>query len=610
MKSRVIFLLKYFTFWVMVFLVQKIFFLFFNYKESFQLIWVDWFRILYHGLPLDFSTSAYISFLPALLLAIKQGGKRNLWAKLINVYTYLILFVVLLLGVVDMNLYSYWGFKLDISPLIYLKTPAEAFASVEVSEIAILLVIFALLYFLFLKFYLYFSNPAAIHSEEASWKVFITGFLLSFLLIIPMRGGLSIAPVNLGRVYFHQNLFANHSAINVTWNTLYSITKRKNLETRHEYMDNEKAQSIFSELMTYPSVNEKALIKPGSNVLIIVLESFSNKIISSLGGEKGITPGLDSLYHHGLVFENLYASGDRSDKGLVSIFSGFPAQPTTSIIDYPHKVQSLPIVFEVFSDSGFSTAFFYGGNLNFANFRAYFTNKSIDRIITEEDFPADIPRQKWGVPDEYLFKKIGEEIQKEEKPFFYAAFTLSSHEPYDVISEPVFGTADRDALSRNAFHYTDSKLKEFLDDARTRDWWEKTLIVILADHGSRSPGNTANFVDEKFNIPMYWTGGAVTRDSIISKSGSQTDIPATLLAQFGYDRSKFTYSRDLLNPFSPSFVFYAFNNGFGVKDSTSRLIYDLSYNKTLDSEGKDAGNLILKGKAYLQTVSNDFIQRK
>ncbi len=142
MKSRILFLFKYFTFWIIVFLVQKIFFLFYNYKESFQLTAGDWFMVLYKGLPLDFSTSAYISLLPAILIALSFIGNVRILPVVLNIYTYIILFIVLFLGVIDMNLYSYWGFKLDISPLIYIKTPGEVLASVEITEIAILLVLF------------------------------------------------------------------------------------------------------------------------------------------------------------------------------------------------------------------------------------------------------------------------------------------------------------------------------------------------------------------------------------------------------------------------------------------------------------------------------------
>ena len=610
MKSRILFLFRYFTFWIIVFLVQKVFFLFYNYKESFQVAAGDWFMILYKGLPLDFSTSAYICLFPALLIAFKFFGKNWILPIVLNIYTYIILFIVLLLGVIDMNLYSYWGFKLDISPLIYIKTPGEVLASVEITEIAILLVLFVLLYYLFLKFYHFFSNPDTISNQDSWWKILIVGLFLAGLLVIPARGGFGLAPMNLSRVYFHKNMFVNHSAINVSWNTIYSITKRDKLETRHDYMDDAAAEKYFSGIVDYTPSNPEPIIKDESNVLIIVLESFSNKIIASLGGEDGVTPGLDSLFNHSVVFTNFYASGDRSDKGLVSIFSGFPAQPTTSIIDYPHKFQSLPLIYSEFADSGYSTAFYYGGNLNFANFRAYFSNTWMDKLVTELDFPKNLHKQKWGVPDEFLFDRLLEDLSKEKKPFFYSCFTLSSHEPYDVKTDTPFGISDRDALSRNAFHYTDKMLGVFLNKAKSTSWWDRTLIIIVGDHGSRSPGNTAHYVDEKFKIPMFWTGGAVLKDTLINKTGSQVDIPATLLGQFHLDHSKYKYSRNLLDPNSPPFAFYAFNNGFGVKDSVNSLIYDLSYNKTLFSNSKDSTNQLNKGKAYLQIMSNDFIERK
>ena len=132
-----------------------------------------------------------------------------------------------------------------------------------------------------------------------------------------------------------------------------------------------------------------------------------------------------------------------------------------------------------FHDKGYYTAFYYGGDLNFANFKSYFTNSSMDRQISLPDFQSSLNTQKWGVPDEFLFEKMISDIDTIKSPFFISCFTLSSHEPYDIPVEHAFPGINRDDLSKSAFHYTDKHLGSFIKKARQSDWWKNTLIIIL-----------------------------------------------------------------------------------------------------------------------------------
>ncbi|MBE0652240.1 MAG: LTA synthase family protein, partial [Bacteroidales bacterium] len=524
--------------------------------------------------------------------------------------TFLLLFIILFMGVVDMELYSYWGFKLDITPLIYIKTPGDALASINPTEIILLVALFFFLFFLFTRVYRKFFN-SLLNNSYIRWYFIVPSGLLSLLILfILARGGIGISAMNLSHVYFHQERFANHSAINVTWNTLYSFLERKKLQTSQQFMDAKIANDLVYDTFSYESELSANIIKPGSNILLIILESYSNKIISAFGGEDSITPNLNKLAGKSVVFNNFYASGDRSDKGLVSIFSGYPAQPTTSIIDYPSKSQKLPFIYKPFSENGYETAFYYGGDLNFANFKSYFSNPYVDRLVTKDNFSSKDHKQKWGVPDGILFDRLKSDIDKAGEPFFYSCFTLSSHEPFDVPMKPVFGTKNRDQLSKNGFYYTDSVLNVFLSEAEKSAWWDRTLIIITADHGSRSPGNTQNHSREKFHIPMLWTGGALLlNDSTIHTAGSQTDMPATLLSLFGFDYSMFDFSRNLLNKDLSDFAYYAFNNGFGCITPSGYVIYDIDFNKCLIDGVEDSHKSLETGKALLQLISSDFLKK-
>lgn len=609
MKARLLFIVKYFLFWILIFFFQKLSFMIFNYPESIHLSISEWFGVFWHGLRLDMSAAAYLLAVPLLLISFLSFFPIRYTRVSLNIYSYIFLFIVLYLGVVDMELYSYWGVKLDIAPLVYLKTPKEAVESTPVLEFILLFLFLALVYYLFARLYRR-RIVSSLNDKVKPSKVFIIAglFVLAFSFI-PIRGGVGIAPLNLGSAYFSSNRFANHSAINVPWNCIYSLVEKKSLDASFTFMDDSIANEEFSSFYP-PTSDSMPFIKPGSNVILIILESFSDKLISELGGEEGITPQINKMCNNSLVFTNFFATGDRSEKGMIGIFSGYPAQPTTSIIEFPSKTQNMPFLTRPFHEKGYYTSFYYGGDLNFANFRSYFTNPWMDRVVTKSDFPQKLDTQKWGVPDEFLFAKMINDIDTIQKPFFLSCFSLSSHEPYDIPMEPVFPTSTRNDLSKNAFYYTDSCLGKFISDARQKPWWDNTLIIIIADHGSRYPGNTPNHVKEKFRIPMIWTGGAVTLPPRrIEKYASQTDIAHTVLSQFGFPASEYKFSKDIFDPGSKSFATYFFNNGFGLMSDSIQLVYDNNINDFIINTGNPDEKLMSASKAYLQVLSRDFSQR-
>jgi phosphoglycerol transferase MdoB-like AlkP superfamily enzyme len=569
----------------------------------------EWAGVIWHGLRLDMSAASYLLAIPLVIMTLLCFFEFRFTRIFLQVYNYILLFLVLFLGIVDMELYSWWGIKLDVSPLIYLKTPKEAAASVNILEIALLFFFFLFLYFIGIKAYKKIISPSLTLISGSYWRFCFAGLFMTGLLIIPMRGGIGIAPINLGSAYFSNNRFANHSSINVFWNFCFSIVERKNLNSSSVFMDDSLAKELFQDF--YPPENPpKIIVKKDANVILIILESFSNKIIGEMGGEKGITPELDTICRNSVVFRNFFASGDRSEKGMLCLFSGYPAQPTTTIMNFPSKTQNLPYMKSPFHDKGYYTAFYYGGDLNFANFRSYFTNPSEDRLVTLEDFPSRLNTQKWGVPDEYLFEKMISDIDTITRPFFISCFTLSSHEPYDAPVDSVFPTNNRNDQSKNAFYYADRCLGDFIDKAKNRIWWENTLIIIVADHGSRYPGNTPSHEPMKFRIPMIWTGGALTvTDTSIYTYSSQTDLPRTLLNQFDFPVNDYPFSNDILNEKSRSFAMYFFNNGFGYMSDSTELIYDNNIKDFIYTSGIVSKECKESSKAYLQILSKDFNDR-
>jgi phosphoglycerol transferase MdoB-like AlkP superfamily enzyme len=442
------------------------------------------------------------------------------------------------------------------------------------------------------------------------WWAGVIGFLiLTGSLIIPIRGGFGVAPINAGSVYFSNKMFLNHSAINAVWNVGTSALTQKPLKNPYQFGDLNEAQQIVDSLTVKGGVTRKVLNNIRPNVIIIALESFSGYLIGPLGGDSLVTPNLNRYIKEGLLFSNFYASGTRTDKAMPAILDGYPAQPAQSIIKEPKKSQSLPSIVKILIENGYRSSFWYGGEINFANFNSFVIGSGFHSIITKADFDPKDYNSKWGVHDHVMFKALEDSMKTVKEPFFKLVLTLSSHEPFDVPMETVFEGKDNLTKYKNSVYYSDKVLGQFLDWAKQQEWWKNTLIVMVADHCGRVSEDQPVVTPEMFRIPMVWTGGALAaKGNVVDKVGSEDDIPVTILNQMGLP-GNFPFSKDLLSDKSNSFAFYVFNEGFGFVTDSSSVAYDHKAGKMVRMEGKNPEAGEKNGKAFLQVLFDDYLKR-
>jgi phosphoglycerol transferase MdoB-like AlkP superfamily enzyme len=294
---------------------------------------------------------------------------------------------------------------------------------------------------------------------------------------------------------------------------------------------------------------------------------------------------------------------------MPAILNGYPAQPAQSIIKEPKKSQSLPSLVKIFIEQGYNSSFWYGGEINFANFNSFVIGSGFRDIITKNNFDAENYNSKWGVHDHVLFNTLEDSMKITKEPFFKVVLTLSSHEPFDIPEAPVFEGGDNLTKYKNSIHYADKSLGAFLDWAKGTDWWKNTLVILVADHCCRISTDMPVYSREIFKIPMLWIGGALSKKGIrIKKLGSQVDIPVTLINQLGL-KGSFPFGKDLLSDESKSFAFYTFNEGFAFITDSSAVIYDHKLKKPVIKEGIDPDFAEKNGKAYLQVLFNDYLKR-
>lgn len=568
--------------------------------------------VFYHGFKLDLSSASYISSAALLFIVIISRYNVTWYRKTMRIITIFALVVCSFLAVVDLELYKFWGYRLDTTPLLYINTPGEMIASTEWYAIVRQLVIFAILLFAGVWAYKKWVEPQIQTFGKFKIWHFPVFLLLLGSMIIPIRGGLKLAPLNTGTAYFSEKTYANHAANNVVWNLAFSFTYYgESTKNPFVFTEMEKARAVRDSLLAETGKTNYVLKTRRPNIILIILESFNNKMISELGGVSDATPNLNKYCKEGIVFSNFYSNGDRSDKGLVAIHSGFPSQAIASIIKFPYKTETLPFFTKDLKKAGYSCSYYYGGDINFAAMRSYIQNAGYEEIISDHDFPKSTYGAKWGVHDEYVFQRFFEDIEKGEGPFLKTFFTLSSHEPFDVPYKSNFDGNSDEQKFLNAGRYTDSCLGYFIERLRKTKLWDSSLIIITSDHGSGHPLNSEYFEPIRFKVPMIWIGGALSvNDSIVDRIGAQSDIASTLLAQLDLQaEKKYHYGKNLLDNSNISFAFYSFNSGFGLVTDSAKVVFDNTSKTLMYNEGKTNTEFLNIGKSIQQVVYDDFLKR-
>lgn len=631
MKERVIGFVKTYCLLICIFIVQKPLFMLYYQSQYTDVSCVDWLNVIWHGLPLDLSLAGYLTAIPGFLFIISAWSLSKTLHRIWCIYFLFVSVLLAIIFTVDLGLYEYWGFRLDATPLFYFfSSPKDAIASVSIwmvlGGIVAMAIYAAILYGIFKTVLLRKKQLLQMKLPYRRLRVSGVLLLLTGLLFIPIRGGFTVSTMNVGKVYFSSNQKLNHAAINPAFSLMESLSKQKDFGSQYRFMEASEADKIFKDLID-PAVSGETVSVADSlrqsadslhtlfntkrpDVLFVILESFSSKLMTSLGGEPNIAVNLDSLSKEGVLFTNFYANSFRTDRGLVAILSGYPAQPTTSIMKYPRKTQSIPAIAGSLKKEGYATKYYYGGDADFTNMRSYLISSGFENIISDQDFPVSERLSKWGAHDELVFKRLLEDLKTEsienkEKntSHFRVLQTSSSHEPFEV----PYHRLDNNRL--NAFAYTDSCVGDFVKQFRKLPQWKNTVIVFVPDHLGAYPEHLNNLSVERYQIPLLMVGGAIRNPRKVETYGSQQDIAATLLSQLAIPHNEFTFSKDMLNPASPHFAFFTVPDAFGLVTADNQVIFNCQAGDVAVDEGTAKGKNLPLGKAYLQKLYDDLAKR-
>jgi phosphoglycerol transferase MdoB-like AlkP superfamily enzyme len=340
-------------------------------------------------------------------------------------------------------------------------------------------------------------------------------------------------------------------------------------------------------------INPSSKKENKKNVVIIILESFSDKMIHQTMNGIKITPFTDSLLSQSCYYENGIANGKQSIEALPAIFASIPHLMNTPYILSSFCNNRLNALPSILRSHGYSTAFFHGAKNGSMRFDSFSKKLGFDHYYGKDEYPnKSHDNGFWGISDGYFNPWTVQEISKIKQPFFVSLFTISSHHPYQIPKK--YSKKISDALSEEqlSFHYADESLRDFFSKAQKEPWYKNTVFVICADHTPQQLDKSSKSIFDKFHIPIAF----FTPDKSIAIEKKSSYFQQIDIAPY------------ILNYLAMKTKFYAFGNDATISEGLIYLngnYYLLSNNKEINfNESKNEAVFHDKIGANFFTINN------
>ena len=548
------------------FFVLRVLFLSYNYGLINHASLSDLARAFVNGLIFDSSVAATSLFFIYAIGLLLLPLSRRIASRVFTVLTFTLMAVLFLVNLVDVVYFEFFNSRMNILFLDNLDQMAPIVETVF-SDYPVfpVLIVWAIVVVLFIGLF-------RVLSRYLSLSILNRNFKTSTLLMPVLLFGLSFLWT--AEPFWRMNRFSlRDQALNqLSMNGVYTLVKawdqKKILErdadgVNYDFQPIETTLKEMQDIIIddserpiddmYPFTRKIKDPKPlktlKPNIVIILMEGFSASYIGSLSeGNRGYSPGFDSLARDGLFFTRIYGHGTRTHHGLVSTVGSFPSL-LNMFLTRRRGTESFYTLGSLLRQYGYETSFIYGYDQGFDHMGFFMKQGGIDRIIDQEEFVNPSFRAEWGVSDEDLFQKVDEYFASvpPEKPFFSFILTSSNHTPHEVPEHfsrkhPEYADNKRAA----AFAYSDYALSEFLLKAKQADYFKRTIFVIVADHGEILDADDREF--KRFHIPcLIYSPALIAEQMVINTVGGQVDIGTTLMHLIGYPGVYHFMGRDLLS---------------------------------------------------------------
>lgn len=557
---------------------------------------------------LDIAVIAYISIIPVLILFFQFIFKQKhiAYQVIIGYYTF-ISFLTLTINFIDIKLFGYWGSKTSAKALQFLNTPEFALKSAGKTSVFIMLLVIFLLSILFYFLLKKIIKKVSLEIFKNIKSLLFFPILIAFI-ILGLRGGLREIPINQSDAYYSSNLVLNVAGVNSFWNFGNVIFQNNNSLKNNPYktMTDGKANEIFSQLyQTKKDTTIQLFNTERPNIVYIALEGVNANCIQEFNANNNYMPNVSKIMTEGYTFKNMYASGMRTDQGLVAVISGFPALPLHTIGAQPEKFQHLPSLSLALKAEGYNNQFFFAGEPEFGSFKAFLIHNGFEKVYGLNDYKKSELTQELGAPDEVLFNRFVKDMQNPKEPFFTLMLTQTTHEPFDMpFNKNVSYEGDKYI---NTVKYVDEQIGKWYQECKKLAWFDNTIFIISSDHAHLYPEEYWYTDKERYHIPFIIFGKPL-KEEFKGKTNNgifnQTDIAYSLSKQLNLPEQKFEFSKNIMNPYSPQFSSYIHihgNNWVGVNEFCEvNYAIKNDFNYTNDS-------CVLRNAAYFQYVFKTYM---
>ncbi len=535
--------------------------------------------ILVQGVRADLILLGYFLAVPLLLAPLlAHRGSARLWQGLAVGWTTLALVLILFLELSSPRFITQFDIRPNRLFIEYLVYPKEVAATLWNGYRATVLLGFGLTILLGYALWRVLKAAASRTTMWSSRTMLLSWPVILLLVLCQIRSTTDHRPANPALFALTGDSMVNSLVINSAWSVLDAANSLRKEAKSSEIYGAMPREQVLAQVRAAPWLARETFPSPGLptlhrqqaamirerplNLVIVLEESLGATFVQSLGGLP-VTPELERLKGEGWWFEQLYATGTRSVRGIEAVVAGYAPTPARSVVKLSLAQQNFYTLALGLGKQGYHTEFVYGGEAHFDNMRQFFTGNGFQKVTDRGDMQPKF-EGSWGASDEDLFDKSLERLNTLHtagKPFFTLIFSSSNHEPFEF---PDGKIALHDPVKQgvnNAVKYADFALGKFIRAAKQQDYWKDTVFLIVADHDNRVYGDSLVPI-KKFHIPGLILGADI-QPRRIAPIASQIDLGPTLLSLIGVSSEHPMIGRDFArDSTTPGRALLQFDNYF------------------------------------------------
>lgn len=602
---------------LMMTLTRILFFLFnpdsFSNVGAREFIVAAWFDCI--TITLYFSPFIIIHFVP---LGQRLQGFKDLVLKL---YFHLVNVLMLALNLMDIEYFKYTSKRstFDLFAILGAGSDFAQLATTFIKDFWVL-ILFLIVFVMLAEWLFRKTSKKEKFQKSPGWVHAVNLLIILPIFVIVARGGFQLKPIGIMEASQYSNPENSALVLNTPFTMLKSYGKER-LEIKH-YFPDKTEKRLFNPVQT--SVPQH-ILPDGTNVMIIILESFGNEFVGAFNHGKTYTPFFDSLIGQSLTFEHGIANGKKSIEAVPAIIASIPSLMDNPYISSPYGNNKIESIAGILKKKGYETAFYHGATNGSMRFNGFAAQAGYEHYFGRYEYNNDKHFDKtWGILDEYFNPWTAKQLTKLKEPFFGTLFTLSSHHPYYIPSHMRLRVKKGPQPICASISYGDIALSKFFEEAKKQPWYNNTLFVIVADH---TPATDHKLYSQRrfmYQIPIVFYHPQkllpAKKDPIIFQ---QLDIMPTILDLLNIKTTFYSYGnsyykktdREAIAYLEGSYFYFKNHHMYTFSNEKARNLYDFTLRKeyTTDSlsyYGAEKRQVENRIKAIIQRYNRDLIHNK